>query len=69
MARASEGFSGAEIEQAVVAGLYRCQAEEMDLDTQHVLEEIASTRPLSVVMAEQLAQLRAWADGRTVSAD
>ena len=69
LSRASDGFSGAEIEQAVVSGLYRCQAEGVVLDTQHVLEEIASTRPLSVVMAEQLTQLRAWAEGRTVSAD
>ena len=69
LARASDGFSGAEIEQAVVSGLYRCQAEGLDLDTQHVLEEIACTQPLSVVMAEQLAQLRTWAEGRTVSAD
>lgn len=69
MARASDGFSGAEIEQSVVSGLYRCQAEQLELDTQHILQEIASTQPLSVVMAEKLAGLRAWAEGRTVVAD
>jgi len=69
LAHASEGFSGAEIEQAVVAGLYRCQAEGVALDNRHLQEEIASTRPLSVVMAEPLAQLRLWAEGRTVAAD
>jgi hypothetical protein len=31
--------------------------------------EIAATRPLEVVMAEKIAALREWADGRTVSAD
>ncbi|MAR91527.1 MAG: ATPase [Pseudomonadales bacterium] len=69
LARASEGFAGAEIEQAVVSGLYRCQAEGRPLDTQHVLEEIAATQPLAVVMGEKLAQLRHWAEGRTVPAD
>jgi len=28
-----------------------------------------ATRPLAVVMAEKVAALRAWAAGRTVSAD
>lgn len=69
LAHTSDGFSGAEIEQAVVAGLYRCAAEDVDLDDQHILHEIAVTRPLSVVMAEPLAQLRLWAQERTVSAN
>ena len=69
LARACEGFSGAEIEQAVVAGLYRCAAEQTPLDAQHILQEIAATNPLAVVMAEKIAQLRAWAADRTVAAD
>lgn len=69
LARASDGFSGAEIEQVVVAGLYRCQAEEAELDTQHLLQEIASTQPLAVVMGEKIEQLRLWAEGRTVAAN
>lgn len=69
LAQASDGFSGAEIEQAVVAGLYRCAAENIDLDDQHILHEIAVTRPLSVVMAEPLARLRLWAEERTVPAN
>lgn len=69
LALASDGFSGAEIEQAIVAGLYACQAMECDLNTEHILDEIANTSPLSVVMAEKIARLRAWADQRTVSAN
>lgn len=69
LARASDGFSGAEIEQAIVSGLYRCAAENLELDNQHILHEIAVTRPLSVVMAEKLAQLRLWATDRTVPAN
>jgi hypothetical protein len=33
------------------------------------MAEIARTRPLSVVMAERVAALRAWAADRTVRAD
>lgn len=66
---ASEGFTGAEIEQVIVSALYAAQAQENKLDTQHLLEEIERTRPLSVVMAEKIAQLREWAANRTVAAD
>jgi SpoVK/Ycf46/Vps4 family AAA+-type ATPase len=69
LADASAGFSGAEIEQAVVAGLYLAREQGQTLSTSHLLTEIGRTRPLSVVMAEQLASLRAWAADRTVPAD
>ncbi len=69
LARASEGFSGAEIEQAVVSALYAAQAREGSVDQALLLQQLGATAPLSVVMAEALAELRAWAQGRTVSAD
>jgi SpoVK/Ycf46/Vps4 family AAA+-type ATPase len=64
----SEGFSGADIEQAVVSGLYEAYAREKPLDTPILLDELARTRPLSVTMAERVAELRAWAADRTVPA-
>jgi SpoVK/Ycf46/Vps4 family AAA+-type ATPase len=66
---ACNGFSGAEIEQVVVAALYEARAAAVPLATSHLLEEAKRTKPLSVVMAEKVAWLRAWAQGRTVSAD
>jgi SpoVK/Ycf46/Vps4 family AAA+-type ATPase len=69
LAAHSDGFSGAEIEQAVVAGLYLAREQNQPLDTAHLMTELAQTRPLSVVMAEQLAALRAWAAERTVPAN
>ncbi len=69
LAAAAEGFSGAEIEQAVVAGLYAAHAEGKPLDTDLLMAEIRTTRPLSVLMAEQVQALRDWARGRTVPAD
>ena len=68
LARAGAGFSGAELEQAVVAALYAASARREPLDTDHVLAEIAGTSPLSVVMAERMQALREWAAGRTVAA-
>lgn len=64
----SDGFSGAEIEQAVVSGLYSAAARGVDLDTEQLLDALAKTRPLSVVMAEKIQALRVWAVDRTVIA-
>jgi SpoVK/Ycf46/Vps4 family AAA+-type ATPase len=69
LAAASHGFSGAEIEQAIVSGLYAAHAEQRTLDTDLLMAEIRGTRPLSVLMAEQVEALRAWALERTVPAD
>ena len=69
LAAAMDGFSGAEIEQAVVSALYAAHAQREQLSGQHIMSEIRQTRPLSVVMAEQIRALRNWADGRTVSCD
>lgn len=69
LATAMEGFSGAEIEQAIVAALYASHAKDEALGTTHILNEISETRPLSVVMAERIADLRAWASDRTVPAE
>jgi hypothetical protein len=63
------GFSGAEIEQAVVSALYTAQANNAPLANVHILGEIQKTRPLSVVMAERIESLRQWASGRTVACD
>jgi SpoVK/Ycf46/Vps4 family AAA+-type ATPase len=66
---ASEGFSGAEIEQAIVSGLYAAIAGNQPLDNTMLLEEINNTYPLSVTMAEKLQSLRQWAEGRAVKVD
>lgn len=65
----SEGFSGAEIEAAVVAARYEAHAQGRRADVALVAAELARTRPLSVTRAEAVAALRDWATPRTVSAD
>jgi hypothetical protein len=66
LAGASDGFSGAEIEQAVTSALYRALHRRAAPGTDLVLEELRETVPLSVSRAEDLARLRALADGRFV---
>ncbi len=69
LAAASPSFSGAEIEQSIVAASYTAYAEKKPLAGTHVLQELRSTRPLAVLRAEEVASLRRWAEGRTVPAD
>ena len=65
----SDGFSGAEIEEAIVSGLYSAFSLGVPLSTEQLVEELGVTRPLSRTMAEQLDALRGWARDRTVNAD
>jgi len=69
LAAASDGFSGAEIEQAIVAALYAAHAANAPLSDFTLRAELKQTRPLSVLMAEKVDALRAWARERTVPAD
>jgi ATP-dependent 26S proteasome regulatory subunit len=65
LVRLSEGFSGAEIEQAVVEGLYHAFPEGKDLEQSHLAKAIAETLPLATTMKEDIARLRDWARTRT----
>lgn len=69
LADTSDGFSGAEIEQAVLTALHEAYAERGDLTTEHVCQALQNSPPLSVTMAERVAALRSWAEGRCVPAD
>ncbi len=65
LAKASEGFSGAEIEQVVVGALFTAFDAKRDLTMDDLLAEIQSTVPLSVMMREEIDELRTWARMRT----
>jgi ATP-dependent 26S proteasome regulatory subunit len=65
---ATEGFSGAEIEQVVIAACFDAFNERRALTGDDLLHEIDKTVPLSVTQSEQIAALRAWADIRAVAA-
>jgi AAA+ superfamily predicted ATPase len=69
LAGASDGFSGAEIEQVIAAGLYTAFSQKQQLSTEILLAEIQSTQPLSVTRAEEISAIRNWAKSRAVPAD
>jgi SpoVK/Ycf46/Vps4 family AAA+-type ATPase len=64
LADRSEGFSGAEIEQAVIAGLHLAFAEGKDLEQRHVLRAVEDTIPFATTMGEEIARTREWAKTR-----
>jgi len=66
---ASEGYSGAEIEQSVIAALFIAFREKSELSTQHLLDALKNSPPLSVTMKEKIDSLRLWAKDRCVPAD
>ena len=68
LVEAAEGFTGAEIEQAIVSARYLCDAQAQSLCTDSVLTAITRTYPMSVLRAEYINQLRDWAADRTVRA-
>ncbi len=68
LADVTEGFSGAEIEQAVIAGLFEAYNERRPLVVQDLYSAVETTVPLSVTQEEQIIRIRAWADVRAVAA-
>ena len=69
IAESSDGYSGAEIEQAIISGLHDAFAAKAELTTDHVLSALATSPPLSTTMAEKVNELREWAKRRCVPAD
>jgi hypothetical protein len=61
LAQASEGFSGAEIEQAVISSLYRCLQHKQQPSTASIIESLRATMPLSVTRAEDVMRVRQMA--------
>ncbi len=61
LAMASDGLSGAEIEQAVIAGLYEAFDQGRPLAMSDLLDVLQDTVPLSRMMAEEIDALRVWA--------
>jgi SpoVK/Ycf46/Vps4 family AAA+-type ATPase len=64
LARSCEGFSGAEIEEAVISALFDALSRQEDLNTALIQKNLAETVPLSKTMNEEMNRLRNWATGR-----
>jgi SpoVK/Ycf46/Vps4 family AAA+-type ATPase len=64
LAKVSDGFSGAEIEQALISAMYEAFAQAREFNQLDIIAAIKSTLPLSRTMSEQVAALRDWARQR-----
>ena len=61
----TDGFSGAELEAAIISGLYEAFGEGTELTQLHLARAVAECMPLSVTMREEIERLREWAATRT----
>ena len=69
LAKSMEGFNGAEIEQAVIAGLFSAFDEDSrELSNRDITIAITETVPLSTIMREEVEALRRWCHARARSA-
>ncbi|MDQ6656881.1 MAG: AAA family ATPase, partial [Actinomycetota bacterium] len=68
LAGATEGFSGAEIEQVVISACFDAFDAKRQLTGDDLRREIGNTVPLSVTQSEEITALREWADVRAVAA-
>ncbi len=64
LAREADGFSGAEIEEAIVSAMYAAFPEERDINGDDILRSLKETVPLSVILREEIESLRSWASER-----
>jgi len=64
LGKVSDGFSGAEIEQALVAAMYDAFAQDREFTQLDIIAAIKATQPLSRTMTEQVTALRDWARQR-----
>ena len=64
LAKATKGFSGAEIEQLIIGALHLAFDAGRELETKDIMQEAKSQVPLSKMMPEEISMLRAWAKNR-----
>ena len=69
LVEASDGYSGAEIEQGIISALHEAFDQKKNLTTSMVEKSLRDSPPLSVTMRERIDDLRRWAQGRCVPAD
>jgi hypothetical protein len=60
----SDGYSGGEIEQALVAGRYLAFGAGVPFAAEHVVRALEESVPLSQTMRDRIETLRAWAKHR-----
>lgn len=64
IATATAGFSGSEIEQVIIDGMFTAYDQDRDVTLADILQSVKGTVPLSKTMEGQVTHLREWAKGR-----
>src|SRR5581483_1693241 len=67
-AATARGYSGAEIDAAVQTAMYAAYSQKTEVTTEHLLNALRATVPLSTTRAEEIEALREWARNRAVPA-
>ena len=65
LAQATQNFSGAEIEQTIIAALFSAFSKRSTLTTDHILDAAHDIVPLYKQREHEIKQLREWASERT----
>jgi SpoVK/Ycf46/Vps4 family AAA+-type ATPase len=68
LSKATKGWNGAEIEQAVVASVVDAYSEARGLTEDDLHRMISATVPLAITMEEQIKAIRSWAHDRALNA-
>jgi len=64
LGKAAEGYSGAEIEEAIISSMFDAFYEKQELTSERLQNSLRQTVPLSRTMKEDIDALRQWAAGR-----
>lgn len=64
LAQESDGYSGSEIEEAIISAMYKVFSLQKSLKTEDILWALKETKPLSETMKEAIEEMRRWAEGR-----
>jgi SpoVK/Ycf46/Vps4 family AAA+-type ATPase len=65
---ATQGFSGSEIEQAIVSALYDAFEDSTDIDTDRIVKSCQEFIPLAYTMKETIDGMREWSKSRARAA-
>ncbi|MDP9883102.1 SpoVK/Ycf46/Vps4 family AAA+-type ATPase [Sinomonas atrocyanea] len=68
LAEESNGFSGAEVAEAVVSACFDAYSQRRAVQEADLFRSIRNTTPLSKTQEEQIRQIREWASARAVAA-
>ncbi len=68
LSQTAAGYSGAEIEEAVISAMFDIFYEKEKLTTERLVASLKQAVPLSKTMSENIDELRKWADGRARAA-